>query len=262
MTDLNSTDKFTQQEVLSVRHWQSPGLISIRVTRDPSFQFAPGQFARIGLRQNAQDLSAPPDLWRAYSMVSHPRENYLEFLSVTVPNGLFSPKLANLQAGDSLWVEKSPFGFLTLDRFSPAQTLWLVATGTGLSAYIPMLLDHKTWDNFESVVLVHGVRTEAELTYREDLEQLKATHGQFVYLPVLSQQTWQAQAQAPCRITTAYQSGLLEAIAQQTLDPQSSRIMLCGNPGMVTEMRSLLSEKGFAAGRRGNLGNLAVENYW
>jgi len=38
--------------------------------------------------------------------------------------------------------------------------------------------------------------------------------------------------------------------------------MLCGNPAMVKEMRAMLSEKGFAAGRRGNLGTLAVENYW
>ena len=38
--------------------------------------------------------------------------------------------------------------------------------------------------------------------------------------------------------------------------------MLCGNPAMVTDMRSLLSERGFAAGRRGVAGNLAVENYW
>jgi ferredoxin--NADP+ reductase len=38
--------------------------------------------------------------------------------------------------------------------------------------------------------------------------------------------------------------------------------MLCGNPAMVTEMRSLLSLDGFAAGRRGVLGTLAVENYW
>jgi ferredoxin--NADP+ reductase len=38
--------------------------------------------------------------------------------------------------------------------------------------------------------------------------------------------------------------------------------MLCGNPAMVTEMRALLAERGFAAGRRGVAGNLAVENYW
>jgi len=46
------------------------------------------------------------------------------------------------------------------------------------------------------------------------------------------------------------------------LNPGASRVMLCGNPSMVTEMRTLLSARGFAAGRRGVAGNLAVENYW
>jgi ferredoxin--NADP+ reductase len=38
--------------------------------------------------------------------------------------------------------------------------------------------------------------------------------------------------------------------------------MLCGNPAMVTDARALLKERGFAVGRRGIPGNLAVENYW
>jgi len=38
--------------------------------------------------------------------------------------------------------------------------------------------------------------------------------------------------------------------------------MLCGNPAMVTDLRAMLGARGFAAGRRGVAGNLAVENYW
>lgn len=264
MSESSAQQKYTRQAVLDVRPWNSPGLLSVRVTKHEDFRFIPGQFARIGLPEQsvADEALETPEIWRAYSMVSHPDDDYLEFLSVEVPSGLFSPRLSKLKPGDSLWVEKLPFGFLTLERFTPARSLWLVATGTGLSAYLPMLRESSVWQNFEKVILVHGVRTELELAYRDDLNRLASTNDQFIYLPVTSRQPWYQGQESPCRVTVAYQSGRLEAVAGETLSPEMARIMLCGNPEMVAEMRALLSERGFAAGRRGNPGTLAVENYW
>lgn len=260
MSDSTAQDKYTQQTVVGVSTWQSPALVSVQVTRPAGFDYLPGQFARIGLPQSNDQ--AAPTLWRAYSMVSHPSENLLEFLSVTVQDGLFSPKLAALKPGEALWVEKAPFGFLTLERFSPAKTLWLVATGTGLSAYLPMLKDPNIWQQFEKVVLVHGVRQTHELTYKSEIEAIACANQGLVYVPIFSQAPWANDQYSPSRITTAYETGELERAAGHALNPEDSRIMLCGNPAMVSAMRALLQEKGFAAGRRGNLGTLAVENYW
>jgi len=260
MTDTVANDKYTQQSIIAVKPWQTSALVSVQVTKPDGFDFLPGQFARIGLPESKEQ--SEPTIWRAYSMVTHPSEPILEFLSVTVPNGKFSPKLAELTPNDAIWVEKAPFGFLTLERFSAAETLWLVATGTGLSAYLPMLKEPELWRQFESVVLVHGVRQENELTYREELDALAASNPALIYLPVFSQAPWLTGAQPPSRVTDAYINGELERAAGRSLDPESARIMLCGNPAMVSEMRAMLSEKGFAAGRRGNLGTLAVENYW
>lgn len=260
MSDSTAQDKYTQQTVLGVRTWQSPALVSVQVTRPAGFKYLPGQFARIGLPEAAWHKE--PALWRAYSMVSHPNENILEFLSVTVNEGLFSPKLASLKPGDALWIEKAPFGFLTLERFTPAETLWLVATGTGLSAYLPMLKDPKMWQQFEKIVLVHGVRQTQELTYKTEIEAIACANQGLIYLPIFSQAPWSQDQHLPSRITAAYQNGQLEIAAGRALNPEDSRIMLCGNPNMVSTMRALLQEKGFAAGRRGSLGTLAVENYW
>ncbi len=260
MTDTVANDKFTQQSIIAVKPWQTPALVSVQVTKPDGFDFLPGQFARIGL-PDSKDQDQP-SIWRAYSMVTHPNVPFLEFLSITVPGGQFSPRLAALKPQDAIWVEKAPFGFLTLERFSEAKTLWLVATGTGLSAYLPMLKEPNLWGQFETVVLVHGVRQQNELTYREELDALAASNPALIYLPVFSQAPWLNGAQQPSRITAAYASGELEQAAGQALDPSSARIMLCGNPAMVSEMRAMLSEKGFAAGRRGHLGTLAVENYW
>lgn len=263
--------KYTPQTVLSKTVWLSDKLFSLKVTRDPEFRFTPGQFARLGLSIGTSDPLTPNE-WRAYSMVSHPSEDALEFFSVVVPDGKFSPTLASLSPGDTLWVNKTVFGFLTLDQFADGEDLWLVSTGTGLSAYISMLREASTWQRFKRIVVLHGVRQAAELAYRQELLQLQSQHGvaKMIYLPITSQEPLQSELSpsiqskhlSASRLTTLLTSGELEQRTGIPLVPDRSRIMLCGNPAMVTEMRTLLAERGFAAGRRGVAGNLAVENYW
>jgi ferredoxin--NADP+ reductase len=214
-------------------------------------------------------------------MVSHPTEDALEFFSVVVPDGKFSPELAALAPGDTLWINKTVFGFLTLDQFADGEDLWLVSTGTGLSAYISMLREASTWQRFKRIVVLHGVRHAGELAYRDELLALQRQHNatpetlgnnqaKMIYLPVTSQEPLTpslSPAISPDllsanRLTTLLTSGELEQRTGIPLQAERARIMLCGNPAMVTEMRALLAERGFAAGRRGVAGNLAVENYW
>lgn len=269
-SDVLMTDtKYTRQIVTSVRSWVPEKLFSVRVTRDEAFAFQAGQFARVGLA-GAEAPDGEPTLWRAYSMVSAPHEPWLEFYSIVVPEGLFSPRMAQLQPGDALYVEKVPYGFLTIDRFAPGGDLWLVASGTGLSAYMSILRDPATWAAFDRIVLVHGVRTAQELAYREEIESWHLQPGmdkclaegsdKLVYLPIATREALPGMPQA--RLTTLIADGGLEQLAGHKLDPEQAKIMLCGNPAMLADARKLLAERGFKPGRRGIPGNLAVENYW
>ncbi|MBC7203590.1 MAG: ferredoxin--NADP reductase [Pusillimonas sp.] len=257
--------KYTRQEVLQVREWVPGKLLSILVSRPDGFKFKGGQFARLGLSGNG-DANSEPSVWRAYSMVNGPDQSPLEFYSIVVPQGEFSPQFANLKPGDPIYIDNTVFGFLTIDRFEPGGTLWLIATGTGLSAYLSMLNDPATWATFNRIVLVHGVRTKHELAYQNELRQWEADSNsntlpaKFVYLPIATRESMPNVPQA--RITSLIDTGELEQLAGCPLDPACNKIMLCGNPEMVTDARALLKEKGFAVGRRGNPGNLAVENYW
>ena len=271
--------RYTKQTVLAKTSWLTDKLFSITVSRDPEFSFLPGQFARLGLHVDASaapesSSESVPNEWRAYSMVSRPDANELEFYSVVVPEGRFSPALARLEPGDTLWIDKTVFGFLTLERFVDGEDLWLIATGTGLSAYLSMLRDPSTWVRFKRIILLHGVRHANELAYRQELLTLMShpdtSRAQFIYLPITSQESLtydlspaiKPDSIHPARLTTLLTTGELELRTGASLDPAQSRIMLCGNPAMVTEMRGLLSARGFAPGRRGVAGNLAVENYW
>lgn len=258
--------KYTRQTVLSVQNWTPGKLFSLWTSRDPGFGFAPGQFARLGLPA-AGTPDAEPTLWRAYSMVSAPHQtDLLEFYSIVVPEGEFSPRLAALRPGDALYVDKTPFGFLTLDRFVDGDDLWLVATGTGLSAFLAMLRDPAARRSYKRIVLIHGVRESTELAYRDEITALRDAWvdepgaATLVYLPVASREALPGTPQA--RLTTLLTDGELENLAGATLDPATSRIMLCGNPAMLADARKLLATRGFVPGRRGLPGNLAVENYW
>lgn len=266
MTD---DSKYTRQTVTQVHTWVPGKLFSVRVTRDHAYTFQPGQFARVGLPDpDAPD--GPPTLWRAYSMVSAPRQPWLEFYSIVVPEGLFSPRLARLRPGDALYVEKAPYGFLTLERFAPGGDLWLLASGTGLSAYLSILRDPTVWRAYRRIVLAHGVRTAAELAYRQEIEGWRkapspsalfaADPFKLAYLPIATRETLPGMPRA--RLTALIADGRLERLAGLPLDPAQARVMLCGNPDMLAEARKLLGERGFKPGRRGIPGNLAVENYW
>lgn len=253
--------KYTRQTVTHVQAWVPGKLFSLRVSRDPAYVFQPGQFARLGLPiDNPDDPAGAPTLWRAYSMVSAPRETELEFYSIVVPEGPFSPRLAQLRPGDALYVDKTPFGFLTLDRFPDGEDLWLLATGTGLSAYLSILRDPAARQRFKRIVLVHGVRAAEELAYRDELQALADQDASLAYLPIATREALPGMPQA--RLTTLITDGGLEQLAGLALDPARSRIMLCGNPAMLADARKLLGARGFAPGRRGVPGNLAVENYW
>ena len=106
-----TAEKFTQQTLLDVTPL-TPSLFTLRTTRDPGFRFRAGQFARLGVTK--ADGST---VWRAYSMVSSPHDEFLEFFSIVVPGGEFTSELSRLEVGDTLLVERQAYGFLTLDRF-------------------------------------------------------------------------------------------------------------------------------------------------
>lgn len=253
-------DRYTTERVTAIRRW-TPHLFSFRTTRDPAFRFVPGQFARLGLPK-----SDGSTVWRAYSMVSAPYDEFLEFYSIVVPDGEFTSRLARLAEGDPILVEKTNYGFLTTDRFQGGRDLWLLATGTGLAPFMSILHDPQTWLDYERIVLVHSVRFAPELAYRDELAALddhplvgEAIH-KLHYVPVVTRERIDGALHA--RITTLIENGELERAVGFPLDHERSRIMLCGNPEMVDEGRKLLNRLGYKLSRRAAPAHLVVENMW
>ncbi len=266
MTD----DKYTLESITWIHTWVPGKLFSFRCTRAPGYRFAAGQFARLGVRPPGSDEI----VWRAYSMVSSPYDEHLEFFSIVVEGGLFTGTLEHLKVGDTIYVDKSPNGFLTTERFAHGvetpRNLWMLASGTGLAPFLSILGDIHAWEDYRRLIVVHSARTPDELAYADTLRALpqhpvfgefcRQEPGKFVYVPVIT------RAQHPgClnqRITTLLDQGELERHVGSPLEPEDNCVMLCGNPDMVRDLRSRLQDRGFRAPRRGRPGNLAVENYW
>lgn len=255
-----SEEKFTRQRLLEVQTL-TPSLFTLRTSRDPGFRFSAGQFARLGVRKPSGCV-----VWRAYSMVSAPHDEFLDFFSIVVPDGEFTSELSRLKVGDELLIDKQAFGFLTLDRFPDGRDLWLLATGTGIAPFLSILQDFQAWQRFERIILVYSVREASELAYQQLIaelpqrEYLEGLGSKLLYLPVVTRE--QVPGALHARITTLIESGELERAADLQLTPEHSRIMLCGNPQMIEDTRAVLKTRDLNLALTRKPGQVAVENYW
>ena len=140
------------ERVLSVHHWNDT-LFSFKTTRNAGLRFENGQFVMIGL-----ETEGGRPLMRAYSIASPNYEEHLEFFSIKVPDGPLTSRLQHLKEGDNLMVSRKPTGTLILSDLKPAKHLYLLSTGTGMAPFLSTIQDPETYERFEKVILVHGVR--------------------------------------------------------------------------------------------------------
>jgi ferredoxin--NADP+ reductase len=261
-------NKYTRQKITWIKRW-TDHLFSFRITRDAGYRFKPGHFARLGIYRD-DGPKGPRYVWRAYSIVSADYDEYLEFYSIVVPEGDFTSRLAELRVGDEILIDKLGYGFLTLDRFERGRDLWLVSSGTGIAPFISILYDLSALEQYERLILVHSVRNANELAYRDTIEafrthevfgeELAANPDKLVYVPIVTRERHGDALHA--RIPALLGNGKLEERAGVKLDHERSRIMICGNPEMVDDIRHHLQNQGYRVSRRGEPGHMAVENYW
>ena len=257
---MSKEDKYTTEKILELKTWAT-NLFSFKLTRYAGYRFVPGQFSRLGIRKEDGDI-----VWRAYSIVSASYDEYLEFFSIVVPDGEFTSRLAKLNVGDELLVEKMNYGFLTTARFEQGKDLWMLSTGTGLAPFISILHELETWETYENIVLVYSVREEKELAYLDTIKGFQ-THEYFSefasklrFVPVVTREPVAGALQE--RIPNLLESGTLEREVGLNLDPERSRIMICGNPQMCDDTRDWFTKRNYFVSRRAKPAHLALENLW
>jgi ferredoxin--NADP+ reductase len=248
---------FHTERVVSVHHW-TDRLFSFRTTRSPSLRFRSGQFVMVGLPAEGRPLL------RAYSVASAPYEDALEFFSIKVPDGPLTSRLQHLHEGDEVLVGRKPTGTLLIENLKPGRNLFLLGTGTGLAPYLSLVKDPETYERFERVILVHGVRFIKDLAYSDylshDLPQDELIGelalAQLTYYPTVTREPFRHNG----RISTLLGSGQLHAdLGLAPFDPQNDRFMLCGSEAMIADLKTVFLARGLVEAGAGEPGDFAVE---
>jgi ferredoxin--NADP+ reductase len=245
--------KFVEGKVVGIRQW-TDRLFSIMVDA-PVEPWQSGQFGKLVLEIGGEAIGRP------YSYVNAPDERPLEFYYITVEGGPLTERLVKLKPGDAIYLAPKAAGFLVLAELPQAENLWMLSTGTALGPFLSILKTPDPWARFRDVVLVHAVRSAAELTYRDQIDRLLAAHpGRLRYVPFVSREPTDFAIQA--RVPEAIRDGRLQAKAGVELSPAKSQVMICGNPDMVKDTTDTLIELGFKKNKRKDPGQITVENYW
>ncbi len=203
--------------------------IELTLSTPASIAFVPGQWVSFEIERPQPRLPAT----RAYSIASSAnRHTAIELVLNRVAGGPGSEYLFGLREGDDT-AFRGPMGSFVL-RDSPRDVL-LVATGTGIAPFRSMLWSLAEASSPRIVTLVWGLRSERDLYYQDELVSLRERLPGFSFITTLSQPTdgWSG---AVGRVT-----GIVE---DRVASVANLEAFLCGNAGMIRDVREVLRKKG------------------
>ncbi len=233
------------EKVTSVHHW-SDRTFSFKTTRSQTFKFNAGEFAMVGLNIDGKNVL------RAYSVVSPPWADELEFLSIKIQDGELTSKLQHVQVGDEVILNPKTTGTLRNDALNKGGNLYLLATGTGLAPFMSLIRDVETLETWNKIHIVHSVRNRDDLAYYDllstgfqgdDLEEM--VKPVLSYIPIVT-------GEGGKRITQQLGDTI-------SIDPSKDKIMICGNLDFNHEVADWCKSKGMREGSLREPGDYVLE---
>lgn len=246
-----ASDKHQTVKVVSRRDY-AQDLWSIRVQPEEKLNFKPGQFATLGAHENGKLIE------RAYSIVSSPLEDEVEFFFELVPGGELTPHLFEAQAGNQLLMRKQAKGLFTLDTKSGHKQHFLVATVTGVAPYVSMARTAARQANLGNepdfrLVVIQAASRSWEFAYRDELQALAERYSWLEYVPTVSRPwedtEWNGEVGRAEDVLRKYLDNF-------GLDPKSTTAYICGHPQMIENAKGILARRGFTKD------SICEEVYW
>jgi len=236
------------EKVTWVHHW-SDRTFSFKTTRSNNFRFHAGEFAMIGLKVNNKNIL------RAYSVVSPPWKEELEFLSIKIQDGELTSRLQHIQVGDEVILAEKTTGTLRNEALIKGGTLHMLATGTGLAPFMSLIRDIETLETWDKINIVHSVRDSNDLAYTIDLAESfknlepdlhEMISAKLFYKPLIT-------GLGDKRITTLLVDNGLN------IDTNCDKIMLCGNLEFNQQVSEWCISKGMVEGSLREPGTFVIE---
>ncbi|MNG76570.1 Phenol hydroxylase P5 protein [compost metagenome] len=206
----------------------SPTILGVHLRLDRPMAFQAGQYVNLQL--------PGIDGTRAFSLANPPdRPDQVELHVRLVEGGVATGHIhRQLKVGDALQLS-GPYGQFFVRSSQPGDLIF-IAGGSGLSSPQSMILDLLAQGDTRTITLFQGARTRAELYNRALFEDLAARHGNFNYVPVLSQAAEDAEWQGL--------RGYVHDAARRHFDGRFSghKAYLCGPPVMIDAAISCLMQ--------------------
>jgi len=256
------------QTVTAVKH-HTDRLFSFRCTRPASLRFRSGEFVMIGLMGDPDPKTGKQKpLLRAYSIASPSWDEELEFYSIKVQDGPLTSRLQHIQPGDQIILRPKPVGTLVHAALLPGKRLWFFATGTGFAPFASLLREPQTYEDYDEIIITHTCREVGELAYGRELiegirqdELLAELIGEgfadkIKYYPT----TTREESPKMGRITDLMRSGeAFEDLGVSPLNPETDRVMICGNLPFNLELKEMLDGYGLEEGANSKPAQYVVE---
>jgi len=176
-------------EVVEIKD-EAPGVkrYTLRYPSEILLSFKAGQFVMIDLPIDSKYTN------RSYSIASPPsNDNTLELVIVINPQGIGTPHLFDHATVGSFLNTSMPLGKFHLDE-DLDRRICFICTGTGVAPFRSMILDVlNSKKPFKEMTLLFGVRTQADILYRAEFEDLEKKIDNFHFIPVLSREDWQGR---------------------------------------------------------------------
>ncbi len=187
---------------------------------------------------------------RAYSMANYPEENDIIMLNVRiatpppqlqgkVPTGVMSSYIFNLKPGDKVKVS-GPYGeFLARET---GHEMVFIGGGAGMAPMRSHIFDQlKRLKSKRKISFWYGARSLREAFYREEFDELDASHENFSWHLALSEplpeDNWTG-------LTGFIHNVLYENYLKDHPAPEDCEYYLCGPPMMNAAITRLLEELG------------------
>ena len=209
------------------------GTMAFHLERPAGFEFRAGQAFEIILPGGPEG----EDGSHAFSIVTAPHEAELMF-ATRMRDSRFKRALGALPLGAELNID-GPFGSLTLHK-NPARAAVLIAGGIGITPFMSMLRSAAEQQSQHKLVLLYSNRRPEDTAFLAELRQMEKTNPHFRLVATMTDMAQSSQSWSG-------ETGIIDAdyVKRATATLPAPIFYLCGPPGMVEAMRTMLTEAGY-----------------
>ena len=274
---------------LSTTELLTPYLGIFKFKPEEKIPFIAGQYLTLGVRRpgiegpGVRIADGKGMVLRPYSVASSPDEEQIELYIAWVQQegrrvdewGMLSSELFNPTPDlEYLFMSRAKGTFLLPDD---SRDVIMVATGTGIAPFVSMLRYQNKREDKRRFITIHGVARHSDLAYKSELEngyRLNVKNIRTIsreegsdYNKKYAEELFINRGDKTGRLSDEeveesigagrITDTIIEEILGNELTPQNAVILLCGNPGMIKNLKKIAEAKDFKWKE-----DLITEEYW